>query len=73
MFALMFYITLNRPIVMCFDIQSTFKKFTTNAKTSCALLLGVHKSKLTITQTYFTKNGKTYVFSFQPNSVTFHD
>lgn len=73
MFALMFYITLNKPIVMRFGIQSTPKKFTTNAKTSCALLLGVNKSKLTITQTYFTKIGKTYVFFFEPNLVTFHD
>ncbi len=69
----MFYITLNKPIVMCFGIQSTPKKFTTNAKTSCAFLLGVNESKLTITQTYLTKISKTYVFSFKPNSITFHD
>jgi len=38
---------------MRFSIQSTLKKFTTNAKTSCAFILGVNKSKLIITQTYF--------------------
>jgi hypothetical protein len=62
MFALMFYITLNKPIVMRFGIQSTPKKLTTNAKTSRAFLLGVNKSKLTINKHILPKLVKHMFF-----------
>ncbi len=59
----LFYVssTSNKLIIMCFGIQFSPKKFITNLKTSLAHS-NIHKSKLVIVETNFTKTNKPCLF-----------
>jgi hypothetical protein len=60
-----------QAIIACFSTQSSHKKFTTNAKTSCAPL-DIQRLKLAITKTQSIKTSQTnvcFVFSIRSGNI----
>jgi len=58
---------INKPMIICFVTQSSFKKFITSEKTLCAPL-DIQRSKFVIIKTQSTKTNKTCLFSFSSRS-----